>query len=824
MSAKDRARAYALWIERRRATIVAISIVFAAACALVAARISVLADFSYLLPQTARSVKDLRAIEQRARVIGTALVAVESDEGDERAAAATEVRDRIVALGENLVASVTFDRKVEREFAWANRWLYADLADLRAARDALVDELARAKLAANPLYVGLDDPPASTAKPTAADRLRAKLRDAEAQRDDPALLLGDRDRVQLLVVHLSFSTGDIDRDRTLVEAIDRIAADIHARHPSVAIGVAGDAAVGLAEHDTILSGMLRATAVTVALVMFALAWYFRSALAIGALSWSLVVGTIATYAFAQLVIGYLNAASAFLSSIVIGNGVNVGILLTARYLEELRGGATDRDALANAIRRTIAATFAAALTAAVAYASLVITVFRGFRHFGVIGGVGILACWASAYVVLPAALSLSRAWGMRVRDEAPLGRWLAAILPRRLDVVALVMVGLTLGAGGIAFRYLFDDPFESNFRNLRSHSDEIAERQKWMSTIDRAFGQGVDAGFVIAVPTREAVAPLVARLRAIDRDKPERARLFASVRSIDDLLPTEQGEKLAVLAELRALLSSKDMDALDDAARAEAVRLRPPDDLHALGDRDLPDAIAWPFIEADDTRGRMVLATVGKGYEVWDAHDTVRFADNVRALELPDDVHFGGASFVFADVIDGVLVDGPRATLAAAGGALLVVLLVLGVNRYAAVTLACGASGTLLMIATSALLGFKVNFLDFVALPITIGIGIEYAVNVVGRARQDADVPVPPPRSGGSADQTARRAVATTGSAVFLCSYTTIVGYGSLLLSNNLGIRSFGLAAMIGEITCLVVAMLLAPALLALLRREAPAP
>jgi hypothetical protein len=28
-------------------------------------------------------------------------------------------------------------------------------------------------------------------------------------------------------------------------------------------------------------------------------------------------------------------------------------------------------------------------------ASLVITVFRGFRHFGIIGGVGILLCWAT---------------------------------------------------------------------------------------------------------------------------------------------------------------------------------------------------------------------------------------------------------------------------------------------------------------------------------------------------------------------------------------------------------------------------------------------
>ncbi|HWZ91806.1 MAG TPA: hypothetical protein VNW92_23245, partial [Polyangiaceae bacterium] len=49
---------------------------------------------------------------------------------------------------------------------------------------------------------------------------------------------------------------------------------------------------------------------------------------------------------------------------------------------------------------------------------------------------------------------------------------------------------------------------------------------------------------------------------------------------------------------------------------------------------------------------------------------------------------------------------------------------------------------------------------------------------------------------------------------VILCSYTTIVGYASLLFSQNRGIHSFGLSAMIGELTCLMAATVLAPALL----------
>jgi uncharacterized protein len=792
------ARRYASWIEHRRWAIIAGSLVFAALATFAASQLRIFADFSYLLPQNVRSVTDLRAIGKRARVLGTAMVAVQASDPAIRERAAVLLRDKIARL--SLVSSVTFDDHARREYAWQHRWLFADLSDLQRSRAAIEAKIRQAKLEANPLFVGLDDEPA-THPPDAADELRDRLRKAEADVADRGELISSDGKLQMMIIRTAFSSGEVERDKQLIAGIDQIIEEVKVAVPGTDIGVAGDVVVSIAEHDSILNGMLLATAVTVTLVMAALIWFFRSALAVGALSWSLAVGTIATFAFTQLVIGHLNLATAFLSSIVIGNGINVGILVTARYLEELRAGRDGAEALAGALAKTVAGTLAAALTAAVAYASLMITVFRGFRHFGVIGGVGILLCWCAAYLVLPAALSVARRLGLRPRSEPPIGRWLARLLPHNLAVTAIATIALIAGAGVITAHYLADDPFESDFRKLRSRGAAIAEEQRWMHAIDVAFGQGIDAGFVIAVPHRLDVMPLKARLRAADADAAPRDKLFSRLDSLDDLLPSQQVDKLVVLDQIRELLSSKEIEALSDDDRAELARLRPPDDLHVLGDNDVPEALAWPFIEADGSRGKVILAMAGPGYEVWDAHDTVRFADKVRALHLPTDVHLGGASFVFADVLEAVLTDGPRATLASLLGAILVVLLVVGRNRHGFVTIVCGLGGTMLMLGSAALLGLKINFLDFVALPITIGIGIEYAVNIATRERQEG------PGRG-------RAALATTGGAVAICSYTTIVGYGSLLLSQNLGIRSFGLAAMLGEVTCLGVALFLAPALL----------
>ena len=54
-----------------------------------------------------------------------------------------------------------------------------------------------------------------------------------------------------------------------------------------------------------------------------------------------------------------------------------------------------------------------------------------------------------------------------------------------------------------------------------------------------------------------------------------------------------------------------------------------------------------------------------------------------------------------------------------------------------------------------------------------------------------------------------------------MCSWSTIVGYGALLLSLNRALRSFGWYAILGEVTTLLSALIMLPALLLLERRRA---
>jgi predicted RND superfamily exporter protein len=802
---------WAGWTTRRRLPILGAALLVGTVAAAVAARLPVHGDLSYLLPPETQSVRDLHTLEARAQVFGTIIVGLESEDAARRLAAARLIQDRLRALPGDAVIGVSADSSAKDLFAWAHRHLLIPTEDL----SAITDDLRARKARLNPLFVSLDDGPAGADKPAPpiGDRLRGLERQLEAARSGartPAPLVSQDGRIQILVVRTRFAAGEVSRNAATLEAVGRALEEARrAAGNAVRIGMTGDVVTAAIEQRALSGGMLRATLFTVVVVAVGLLVFFGgSAAAVLALLGALAIGALCTFAFARLTVGHLNLATAFLAPIVVGNGINFGIILLARYFEERRRTEDPVAALGAALQGSFGGTLAAALAASVSYASLLATDFRGYRHFGVIGGVGILLCWAATFLVLPAALAALEAHGWASgRSPTRFGRGLLRFIPRRRPAVVLVVL-LVLGGSGVgACHYLAGRPFENDFKNLRSSGQALKEARRWTDQINGAFGRGISGGTIIALPSRQRARAVAESLRAADRSRPPGQRLFARVSTLDDFAPPDQEDKLVLLEEIRVLLTPATLATMNETDRRIALELKPLAHLDRIAPADVPPELAWPFTEQDGTRGRLIVATTGPGFDLWRTEDLDRFVGSFRALGLGTDLVVGGNAFVQHDIVRSVDSDGPRATVVAAVGAVLVVLLMLGATRQAAVTLLCAASGVFLLLSAASFLGLKINFLDFVALPITIGIGIDYAVNIAARHRAEG------PGSSG-------RIVMAVGPAVALCSYTTVVGYASLLLSENQGIRSFGLAALIGELTCLCAALALAPALLDLRRRK----
>ncbi len=805
---------FARWIDRRRVAILIASLLVLAVAGTVAARIPIRSDISHLLPPETPSVMALRELERRLPSSGMILVVAESQDPARRARAIELLVTRLRALDHELVDRIAVDDREARDFVWQNRFLFAELADLRKAADAVNGVIRRAKLSANPLYIDLEDEEDGQTTKEQADHaaqdgvaeLRSQLERARDEREGSGGFISRDGRMQLLVVRTTFSNSSLSLAARLVADLEPILEGVQRElGPGVTVSAQGDVYTALAEHRALTRGVMWATVLTVVVVALGLFLYFRSVLGLVALLFSMAVGTMVTFALTRLTIGHLNLATAFLSPIVVGNGINAGLILLARFEEERRGGKRGAGAIDAAVSGTFASTLAAALTASVAYASLSVTSFEGFQHFGIIGGMGMLVCWASAYVVMPAALAvLERMRALATAREPALGRMAGRLVPRNPALVAGVGLLLTGLASAGAFVFLTGEPLEKSMKSMLSDSDELVAMRERLQRVHAALSWDTGRTFVLAAPDRETARKVAAALREADRGVPQERRLLRKVESLDDAVPRDQAAKLALLDDIRRGIDEIAPE-LSGAERDDLLALRPPDGLVAIGDADVPDMIAAPFSEKDGTRGRLVLAHAPREMDIDHIPSLVGFAHSVRGLDLGEGVMLGGSMFVFADVLQHMESDGPRATIAATIGALLVVLLLVGANRRGLITLTCCASGTAVMLACVWLLGLKGNVLDFIALPITIGIGIDYSVNIVMRARDNPDG--------------AGEALRTVGGAVIMCSFTTVVGYGSLLLSANRGIRSFGTAAILGELTCLLAALALAPALLQLGRR-----
>jgi len=789
-----RSRRYVAWLGRR-ARWIALGSVFTVALSayLTVFHLPLRADFAYLLPADAPSVRDAERLAQRMPAQDTMLMLVVAPDPASREAAGKQALAGVSTIGPELVQQVESDDSELREFVAAHRHLYIPLEDLVLARETLDAEVAKAKARANPVFIDLDDSP----RDPKLDDLRAKQAAGEAQLAKRSSVSADG-HTQVLVIKTAFRGTDVEKGVALMTKLEDLASSIRHDHPSVMIGFAGGPAVTVAEHGALTRGMLMSSLITMFLVALVLMLYLRSVRMLLLLGANILGATIVAFGVAAATVGHLNAATAFLGAIIAGNGVNYGILLVARYLEERRDHPVE-EALATALAATLRPTLVASLGAAIAYGALAATEFRGFADFALIGGVGMLVCWLCSYVMLPLMI-LRFARTITKEPSKVFGRAVVGLFGFRRPAVALAVAGgLSLGAIVVTTHYIADDPFEYDLPKLRSQAPDAVSARAWLKLSDVSFGRGL-AGLAgqtfIAVDRAEQVPDVVDALAALRVKEP----IVGPTRSILDVVPRDQEAKLVELAAIRETM---DAAGFDDP---ELAKLRPPDDLRAITAKDLPPSVAVRLTERDGRIGHIVAVKPGPDFDERNGKDLIKFADAVRQIRLAngETVSTAGASVMFADVLTQIQKDGPLITGIAAIGLVVMVLLVVGRSRKSYAVLAATAAGSIGMVAVCALWGLKINFLDFVSLPITLGLGIDYAINVADRAQEDDPI----------------GALRSTGGTVLVCSMTTMIGYASLLVSDNMAIRGFGLASLIGEITCVAAAFVIVPAIVAMRRPE----
>jgi predicted RND superfamily exporter protein len=769
-------------------------------------------DIEELLPATAPSVLAIQRARERLPGLRHLGVVVDAGEPQNIGAALrflAELEQRVAAYPKDAVALVRGGIGAERAFLETYALQLGDPADVRMLREAVEArrrwEISRA-LGGDLLDADEDPPPAIP--------LQAMIDKYAARQGSVPHFLDDRfaspDRLTaVLVIQTASESSSFGADAALIERIQGEARELGfpaAYAPGLRMGFAGDVASRVEETRGLVADLGLSSAVVMALTFAVIYWFYRSWAAWPVLIVPVLFGALYTFgvvALPPLDIRYLNSNTAFLASIIVGNGINSGVILLARVQEQLRAGESVRVAVETAIQETWRPTLAAALAAGAAYGSLILTDTRGFEQFGWIGGFGMPICWLATYVLAP---PLIRYWGdalgKHARDASRPG--LAA---RVADVVVsrprwvLAISGLLFVTAVFGMVQRRGDWLETDFSRLRRADSFVSGERYWGKRMDATLQRYLTPTVVLTDSAEQATAVEHAARELMASGKA--AGLIASVRSAADVLPPTRDEALAEARRLNAALTPSMRAALPPEQRALVDRFLSPRGLTPVTPDDLPPALAAGLRDRDGRFDRNVLIFPKLSSDTWKMASISEFTRDVRQLVevAAPTAAVTGPLLVSNDIIDAMRRDGPRATAIALGVTLLVVALAFRSFELSLLAMGSLALGVTLMLGFGAWVGQRLNFTNFIALPITFGIAADYSINVLKRSQSSGNP---------------RDAVAHTGGAVALCSLTTVIGFGSLLVAQNGALFSFGELAVTGELTCLATAVLAVPAYLLL--------
>ncbi len=763
-------------------------------------------EIEQLLPRNAPSV--LAIDELRARLPGLQHLGVVVDTGTEANLPAAErllddLAARIGAYPPELVKSVRTGEATEHKFIEDHAPLYMELPDLELVRARI--EARRDFEASKETGSLLDED--ETPPPLDFDDIQKKYDDrtrGTGHFDDNRYANRSLHTALLLIEVNAFETG---RGRGK-ELLDRVKADVAALKldsyaPGMRAGFTGDVAINVEETSALITDLSLSSVVVVVLVVMVIVFYYGWWRSIFILLPPLLLATVYTFALASLPplrVTELNSNTAFLGSIIVGNGINFGIVLLARYVDERRAGADVRGALELGVWGARTGTLSAALAAGVSYASLGLTDFRGFRQFGLIGGIGMILSWVLAFVLMPPLAAWLDTGEMPPKGRAPMKGVVDVVHKHRAAVVAVAAVLAIAALWQV--RSFGPGEIETDFSKLRRADTWKTGEGYWGRKMDALFGTYVTPTVILADDPQQASD--IGRAVTEASKHPPLDAMIASVRTLDDVVPPAQDAKIVVVDQIRDDLTPKIRASLKDDQRRAVDRFLGNGPLHRLTLAEIPAAFTTGLRERDGTVGRTVLVYPRPGQALWQGRLLADFVARLRTAAAVDGParrpgRVAGSHALSADILKSVQRDGLIASATAFFGVVIVVLGLLRFRPSTALVLVSLVLGVLGLAALAITLNIRINFANFIAFPITFGIGVDYAVNVASRWELDG--------SGSMVD-----AVRTTGGAVTLCSMTTIIGYSSLLLAQNRALFLFGLLAVLGEIACLTTAVIVMPA------------
>jgi hypothetical protein len=600
----------------------------------------------------------------------------------------------------------------------------------------------------------------------------------------------------------------------------------------VRVRLTGSVALNDEEFASVAEGTGFATILSGVLVLVILLLALRSLRIVIPIILTLIVGLIATTAFALATIGSLNLISVAFAVMFIGIAVDFGIQFGVRYrdqhyLEPDHAKAMTRTARIIALPLTMAAG-----STSLGFIAFIPTAYRGVSELGLIAGVGMIIAFILNITLLPALLAFTRP---PAEQESVGFKWAAPvdafIQTHRSKILAMALLIALIGiclATQVRFDFdplnlkdpqtesvstLFDAMKDPDFNSytiaiLRpslKEAQELADAIQKLPQVDHVMTLGsfvpedqedklalISDANIIFSPTLTVTAPqtppsdtelfdllhkLIKDLRSVPNQPPSAVRLAKALETVverhDPIFLQKLHDKLVTV------IQSK-LDSIKQSLSAETISTD-----------TITDDLRRDWITPD---GQALIEVYPKG-NARDYKTLIAFTDAVRQI-APDAT---GAPISIQEsartVTSAFIHAGSYALLAIA----FLSFLILRRLRYVVILMAPLFLAGILTLATIVLIGIPLNFANIIAFPLLLSLGVSYAIYFVSYARAGQKNPLQ----------------SSMARAVLFSAATTLVAFGSLSLSSHQGTSGMGKLLTVALLYSLACSFFLLPALLA---------
>ena len=290
---------------------------------------------------------------------------------------------------------------------------------------------------------------------------------------------------------------------------------------------------------------------------------------------------------------------------------------------------------------------------------------------------------------------------------------------------------------------------------------------------------------------------------------------YASIFSYLPGTESQQSARLEVIRRIEERISDRNIRFLPTSEREMISELRPYLVEAPVSIDDLPEWVKIQFKESglrpsavrpdsgvDYAFGNVgVLYQATSTYNGFQAHMLVR---DVRSLRVGGEpLTASSSAFIYADMLTLVKTEGLQIALLALG-LILVIVFIQRRNPVSALVVTLPVMlGVCVTIGIMTFLNHNLGLFNIVMLPVVTGIGIDGGLYLFQRYQT---------LGRGSVLEAVREVVGP----IFISSVTTMVGFGSMVLSQHAGLNTMGEMAILGISVCFLASFLIQPGLIVL--------